>query len=125
MHTILHTLAKPLAIAATTASLALFGSSAFAHAHVEKTIPEANSTVSTVSQVCAEFGSPLEPAFSNINVFDSNDKQVNQGKSAISNENKTICVAAAGLEPGDYVAKWVAVAADGHRINGDFSFTVQ
>jgi hypothetical protein len=29
------------------------------------------------------------------------------------------------LEPGVYDVHWVSVAADGHRLDGDYSFTVK
>lgn len=127
MRTINQIFGKNILLSAAMASIfALFGmQNAFAHAHIKSTTPEANSTTTSVDQVCAEFGSALEPAFSKIDVFNNDNNQVNKEKSSVSNENKTICVATPELSAGDYQAKWVAVAADGHRINGDFKFTVQ
>ena len=118
---------KLLSLAAISVGL-LFGatSQAWAHAHVVKTMPEADATVEQVDNVCIEFNSPLEPAFSKLDVFDANTDKVNTEKSAMQNaDNKTMCVASQNLQAGAYTAQWVAVAADGHKVKGEFKFNIK
>ncbi|TKC82991.1 copper resistance protein CopC [Trinickia terrae] len=67
-----------------------------------------------------------EPAFSSIAVTDASGKSVVSGKSAVDASNaKHMSVALAALTPGVYTVAWVAVAADGHRTQGHYTFTVK
>lgn len=100
-------------------------SSAWAHAHVIKTSPEANSTVDTLTQVCVEFDNKLESAFSKLNLFNEEGQQVNLDEATFDKEDKEICLVVPELEPGTYKAEWMAVARDGHQVTGDYEFSVK
>lgn len=116
---------KYFSLAASALTLAFgISSQALAHAHVVSTTPAADTVAENVEQVCIGFNSPLEPAFSTLDVFNAGDKQVNTEKSTVKNKQE-ICVVTPELESGDYSAKWVAVAADGHRVKGEFKFSVK
>ncbi|MBI0330070.1 copper resistance CopC family protein [Burkholderia plantarii] len=100
---------------------------AFAHAHPTHRTPEAGTTapVSTAA-VAIDFDEGLEPAFSSIKVTDAGGQPVTQGKSSVSGDaNKRMSVALAALKPGVYTVSWVAVATDGHRTQGAYTFTAQ
>ncbi|BAX62632.1 copper resistance protein [Burkholderia stabilis] len=78
------------------------------------------------ASVAIEFDGPLEPAFSSLNVSNSNGKQVNTAKAEVDpNDRKSIHVALPALPPDTYTVHWVAVAPDGHRTHGDYSFKVK
>ncbi|NLP65452.1 copper resistance protein CopC [Paraburkholderia sacchari] len=109
-------------------ALALAGAQlAWAHAHPTHQRPPAGSTVTTAQNtVVIDFDDALEPAFSSIDVTDAAGKSVIHGKAAVDPANgKRMSVALDALAAGKYTVKWVAVAADGHRTTGHYSFTVK
>ncbi|MGA3246972.1 MAG: copper resistance protein CopC [Paraburkholderia sp.] len=100
-----------------------------AHAHAFPThqAPGAGATVSTSQKdVAIDFDDGLEPAFSSITVTDAQGKPVTSAKAAVDPSNKKhMSVALNPLTPGDYTVAWVAVAEDGHRTQGHYTFTVK
>lgn len=77
-------------------------------------------------EVAIEFDDGLEPAFSSIAVTDAQGKPVTSAKSLVdSADKKHMSVALNALTPGVYSVAWVAVADDGHRTQGHYSFTVK
>jgi len=113
-------------IAAATVALAAT-SLAFAHATPTRQQPAAGATVTaTTDKVAIDFDDRLEPAFSSINVTDAQGKSVVGGKSAVDAANpKHMSVSVGTLAPGKYTVAWVAVAADGHRTQGRYTFSVK
>jgi methionine-rich copper-binding protein CopC len=98
-----------------------------AHAHPTHQAPAAGATV-TVSQkdVVIEFDDGLEPAFSSITVTDAHGDAVTSGKAVVDASNrKRMSVGLNTLTPGVYTVAWVAVADDGHRTQGHYTFTVK
>lgn len=96
---------------------------AFAHVFPQKQSPSAGAEVVTPTTVAIEFDGPLEPAFSALNVSNSAGQQVNTAKAEVDpNNTKSIHVPLPTLPPGTYTVHWVAVASDGHRTHGDYSF---
>jgi methionine-rich copper-binding protein CopC len=100
---------------------------ACAHAHPKQQTPRAGATVGAgTTQVSIEFDDALEAAFSTLKVTDAAGKDVTNGASSIDpNDKKHMTVALRALEPGLYKVFWVAVAADGHRTQGHYAFTVK
>ncbi|RQS71969.1 copper resistance protein CopC [Burkholderia sp. Bp8963] len=104
----------------------LSASAAFAHVFPQTQTPAAGAEVPAPPKVTIVFDGPLEPAFSSLSVSNSTDKQVNTAKAAVDpNDRKSISVALPPLPPDKYTVHWVAVAADGHRTHGDYSFRVK
>jgi hypothetical protein len=101
--------------------------SAWAHAHPRERTPAAGATVAAgQKEVSIEFDDTLEPAFSTLNVADAHGKSVTSGKSSVDeNDKKHMAVALDALKPGVYTVTWVAVAADGHRTHGRYTFSVK
>ncbi|AJZ56290.1 copper resistance CopC family protein [Paraburkholderia fungorum] len=101
----------------------------FAHAHAapKHQTPAAGATVSAATRkVAIEFDDALEPAFSSIVVTDAHGKPVTDCKSAVDTGNRKLMkVALASLAPGIYTVAWIAVADDGHRTHGHYTFTVR
>ncbi|MEA3093976.1 MAG: copper resistance protein [Caballeronia sp.] len=100
---------------------------AHAHAYPQHQEPGAGATVSTSQkEVAIEFDDGLEPAFSSIAVTDAQGKPVTRAKSAVDPaDKKHMSVALNALTPGVYSVAWIAVADDGHRTQGHYSFTVK
>jgi len=113
--------------ASLAAAAFLLAQSAFAHAHPKQRTPGAGATVGAdQKQVSIEFDDALEPAFSSLKVTDANGKSAITGKSSVdANDKKHMTVALDALKPGVYTVSWVAVAADGHRTQGHYTFTVK
>ena len=100
---------------------------AHAHAFPKVQQPAAGATVTPAPHaVSIEFDEALEPAFSSIAVTDSGGKSVVDGKSAVDTGNRKLMkVALANVVPGTYTVTWVAIANDGHRTQGHYTFTVK
>ncbi|WP_322012839.1 copper resistance protein CopC [Paraburkholderia sp. J12] len=119
-----------LSIAARGTVAALFiAACQLAHAHAYPThqAPSAGATVpATQKDVAIDFDDEIEPAFSSITVTDAQGKAVTSGKAEVDGSNKKhMSVGLAPLTPGVYTVAWVAVAADGHRTQGHYTFTVK
>ena len=113
--------------ACVTAAAFFLAQSAFAHAHPIQRTPGAGATVDVdQKEVSIEFDDTLEPAFSSLKVADAAGKSVTSGKSSVdANDKKHMTVALGALKPGVYTVSWVAVAADGHRTQGHYTFKVK
>jgi copper resistance protein C len=109
------------ALAFTAAQLA------YAHAYPTHQSPAAGATVPTSQQnVAIDFDDGLESAFSSIAVTDANNQPVTKGKAVVDPSNtKHMSVELNPLKPGVYNVAWVAVANDGHRTQGHYSFTAK
>jgi copper resistance protein C len=100
---------------------------AHAHAYPTHQAPTAGAAVSASQKdVAIDFDENLEPAFSSITVTDTQGKPVTSSKAFVDPSNKKhMSVGLDPLAPGDYSVAWVAVAEDGHRTQGHYSFTVK
>jgi hypothetical protein len=115
-------------VRAAVAALLIAGCQlAQAHAYPTHKTPAAGATVATSQKdVVIDFDDSLEPAFSSITVKDAHGKAVSDGKAVVDASNKKrMSVALHSLTPGIYTVSWVAVAADGHRTQGHYTFTVK
>jgi methionine-rich copper-binding protein CopC len=99
---------------------------ALAHSRPKVMVPAADSTVDSPATISVTFTEPLELKFSSLNVTDEGGKQINTATSAAApNDPKTLTLALPTLRPGGYLVHWVSVAADGHRMEGEYKFTVK
>ena len=104
--------------------------SQLAHAHAFPTheVPSAGAIVpaGAPEDVAIDFDDLLEPAFSSIVVADGKGEVVTKGKSMVDPANrKRMSVALNALIPGVYAVAWTAVATDGHRTQGHYTFTLR
>jgi len=97
-----------------------------AHAFLDHADPRVGSTVTgSPSVVKAWFTEELEPAFSNIKVFDATGKEIDNMDVKVDSADKTLMsVSVPKLPAGTYKVKWSAVAVDTHHTTGTFTFTV-
>jgi hypothetical protein len=117
---------KRATLCALGAAALLVAQTAFAHVFPSKQEPAAGATVSAPAQVSITFNGPLEPAFSTLTVTDAAGKPVTTGKARIDAKTpKVISVPLSGLAAGQYTVHWVAVASDGHRTHGEYTFDVK
>lgn len=101
--------------------------SVFAHAMPEQSIPAAGAVLTTPpARAQVRFDTALEPLFSSLVVKNGQGVAVSQGKGAVDPANRAvISTQLPHLAPGPYHVFWTAVAHDGHRTQGDYTFTVR
>lgn len=100
---------------------------ASAHARPKVMVPAADSVVTSPAIVSITFSEAVESKFSSLNVTDEQGtKKFNTASSApLANDPKTLTLALPLLRPGGYLVHWVSVAVDGHRMEGEYKFTVK
>jgi methionine-rich copper-binding protein CopC len=101
--------------------------SAFAHAHPKVMEPAADSTVAAPAKISVTFSEAVEPKFSSLTLTDEAGKPVGKETSQpVAGDAKTMMLTPpSALPPGGYLVHWVSVAADGHRMQGEYKFTVK
>ena len=116
-------LKQTLCAFALTACLA---SPALAHVQPKQQTPAAGATVASPPAVSITFDGKLEPAFSTLTLTDSNGKAVQIGKAHVDEARpQVLSVPLPALPSGRYIVHWAAVAEDGHRTHGDYTFSVK
>jgi methionine-rich copper-binding protein CopC len=122
---------KPGAVAARgtalAVALALGATGAGAHAFPERSEPRVGAIVRTApTRVQIWFDGELEPAFSRLTVTDSRGGRVDRGDSQVDPQNRRVLrVSLSAVPPGTYKVVWGVLAVDGHRTEGDYTFTVK
>ncbi|MDP9513752.1 copper homeostasis periplasmic binding protein CopC [Pseudomonas protegens] len=112
----------------TTALLAslLGASSVFAHAHLKRSTPAADSSVVAPNELRLMFSEGVEAAFTQVTI--SKDGAPLEVKSLATEgaDKKTLIVtpAATPLRAGEYKVEWHAVSVDTHKSEGSYSFKV-
>jgi methionine-rich copper-binding protein CopC len=94
-----------------------------AHAFLDHADPRVGSTGAALDHVELWMTEDLEPAFTKIQVFDSQGREIDRKDAKIS--GATMIVSLPKLGPGTYLVKWKAIATDTHKTTGTFKFTVQ
>ena len=110
-----------------TAGLLLFmATSAWGHGFPDHSEPRAGWTVQVPPpRVRIWFDGVLEPVFSTIKVVNAGHQQVDNGNGRVNPADHTVLEASLPpLPPGQYQILWSVVAHDGHRTEGDISFTI-
>jgi copper resistance protein C len=116
-----------LAMAGLIAVLLLANPYALAHARPTVMVPAAESTTTTSPPlISVTFSEAVEPKFSSLMVTDEQGKKLNTATSApLASDPKTLTLPLPSLQPGGYLVHWVSVATDGHRMEGEYKFTVK
>jgi copper transport protein len=114
-----------LTAAVAAAALAL-PASAFAHAALLRTVPEASGTVNTAPrQVALTYSEAVEPRFAIVSVTDAAGRQQTAGPPRRSPEDAdTLLVPLKNVPQGWYLVYWRAISVDGHPVRGAFTFAV-
>jgi len=117
-------------ILATSAVLALglMSQQALAHAHLKTETPAADTTLkSAPTELTLGFSEGIEPNFSKVALSGPDNKAIETGKLALAANDKTQAIVPlnAPLKAGKYTVSWHVVSVDGHKTEGQYSFTVQ
>src|SRR5262249_61654123 len=88
--------------------------------------PVDGTATAAPTEIRLNFSEAVILKFSSVELRDQSGMQVATGKFAIDSkdEKQLIVPLQAPLKAGKYTVKWVAVAADTHRVNGTYSFKV-
>lgn len=117
---------RSLTAAGAAAALLSAAAEAEAHAHLVGASPAANATVAAPKTLVLHFSERLEPKFSGVEVFKADGSKAPVTSEILAEDRKTIIGRAIGpLAPGVYQVRWRTVAADGHRMEGTYSFNVR
>jgi methionine-rich copper-binding protein CopC len=99
---------------------------ALAHSRPKVMLPAPDSTVASPPTISVSFTEPLEPKFSSLNVTDEQGNKLNTSSSVpLPGDPKTLTLSLPVLKPGGYLVHWLTVAPDGHRMEGEYKFTVK
>ncbi|MBI5088686.1 MAG: copper resistance protein CopC [Actinobacteria bacterium] len=115
-----------LALVVTGLSLAASPGRAAAHAGLESSIPAASATLQEApADIVLDFDEPIEASISTIELFDADARSVEVGDPEPSQGDDSIVVAALpDLDEGIYAVVWRVGSADGHIVDGAFSFRI-
>lgn len=99
---------------------------ALAHAHLDRAMPAAGSTVKEApNEVVLWFTEAVEPKFSSIEVRDAKGVAMQNGTtSGVPGNTAQLRVKVKPLTPGTYTVKWRVLSVDTHRSQGNFTFRV-
>ena len=93
-------------------ALGLAASSAFAHATLERSVPERGAVLEHAPrQVSLAFDEPVEAAFGAVRVFDGRGRQVRTGP--VRRNGTTVAVGLPALADGAYTVTYRVISADG------------
>lgn len=99
---------------------------AFGHAHVVTSSPATKAVTSAPRQVSVTFNEKLVPAFSRLELAMPGMNMDWPVKSAVSADGKTlVATPKSPLMKGNYLMKWTAASADGHKMKGTIPFQVK
>lgn len=106
-------------------SLSLVSLTAGAHAHLESSTPAKGARLDKApDHVQVKFDSPVEPAFSKLEVTNGDDETVSE-QSEVADDKRSIKARLSDLQPGTYQVSWQAVAQDTHRTEGVYQFRIK
>jgi copper resistance protein C len=118
---------KFLSLIAALAASVLWAGEASAHAFPEQDTPSAGAVLTQApATVSIRFDSELEPIFSKLIVKNAQDQQVSQGNGSVDPTNaRILATRLTNAAKGSYHVYWSVVSRDGHRTEGDYTFTVR
>ena len=109
------------------AALTLASGSALAHPGLVSSSPRAGELVEKVPKtIRLSFSEPVEPSFTSIQLTDPSGRELAvQPAQAEGNDPRLVSSPLTAATPGTYKARWSALGRDGHRVKGEFTFSVK
>lgn len=98
---------------------------AFAHAELERAVPEANTKYEqSPKEIELAFNEAIEAKVGSLEVLDDKSNRVTQADPKTSADHKSLTLALPKLGEGVYTVSYAIVSADGHPISGSYVFVV-
>ncbi len=98
----------------------------YAHVFLDHSEPCVGATVVAPRSVRIWFSGALDPTLSTLRVQNAPGKRVDNGDARVNPSDHTLLeVSVPLLSPGTYRVIWSVTARDGHKAEGDFTFTVK
>lgn len=120
------TFARAASTALLAAAALLMASQAQAHAHLLKASPAADAKVAAPTTIQLQFSEKLEPKFSAVELMKASGAAIAVDSAVSKTDPKAIgATVKTPLAPGAYMVMWHVVSADGHKMKGDYAFTVR
>lgn len=115
-----------MSLAATLLASTL-ASPAWAHAKLQASEPKAGTTVAaSPAQIRLQFNETLELPFSKIKLIDAKDAMIEPSAVALDKADPKAMVATMpALPSGPYRVLWSTMTRDGHKVKGEYAFTVK
>lgn len=108
-----------------TALVSLPAATASAHAALESSTPAANSVLEqSPAEVVLDFDEDIEVGLADVRAFDGNGTTVALGTPSAGDDTTELKVSVPELGDGIYAVIWKVTSADGHAVQGAFSFQV-
>ena len=110
------------------ALLSILAVGAQAHAHLLGSAPAADSSIAVApSDMRLDFSETVDVAFSGASLSTASGAAIATGPTHLAGDgDKSIVVPVpATLAPGTYTVEWHALAVDGHRTKGRYTFTIK
>lgn len=112
-----------------TAAVIAFGAltgQALAHATMTASEPAADAVLAAPERVTLSFSETIGLPFSSIALTGPDGAEIETGDLALSDDRHSLIVPIlAPLQPGEHIVNWGVLSQDGHRIDGEFGFTVE
>ena len=106
-----------------TAGLLLTSAAGFAHTGIKSTLPANNAILKQAPKaLLLNFKAPVR--LMKVTLLDTNQEAVNIGFKPTAKADKSFSVALPTLSLGKYQTNWIILGKDGHKIKGNFVFTV-
>lgn len=116
---------KFFSLIGTAGVLLLVATQADAHARVIASTPAASATVTSPRAISVTFSERVAPAFSGLDAGSAAGAEI-AVTSRVSEDGKTISGGTARVLPaGADTVSLRAASADGHRMTGNFAFTIR
>ncbi len=99
-----------------------------AHAHLKSSTPAMDATIAMApSELVLSFSEGVNAKFTGVKVTGPNRAVVAVGEAKLSPGGDTSLVVpvSGALPPGVYTVDWHALATDGHKTAGSYSFTIK
>lgn len=109
------------------AILGVWPNPSWAHAFPVESEPGAGGTVGrTPFNVRIQFNAELEPIFSHLRVDNSRGRSVSRGEGHVDSSDASLLLTHVPAVPaGVYHVYWNVISHDGHRSQGDYTFSVR
>lgn len=114
-------LLAPLVLAA-----ALMAGPALAHSALSGSTPANGAAVVALDALELSFNETVQAGFATVTLTDVDGNEIELGEITVSDDAHSLVVPVeAELKPGDYLVQWALLSRDGHRVTGEFSFSVE